>query len=78
MSLVSIEVIEGAFTSNEKATMLGAMTDVMARYEGESGRKNTVVTFTEIKSGDWGANGQPLTAQDVRPAGASAAVARRR
>jgi 4-oxalocrotonate tautomerase len=69
MSLVSIELIEGVFTSEEKAGIIRDLTAAIAPFEGEGGAKNTIVTIKEIKSGDWGANGQPLAAQDVRSPG---------
>jgi 4-oxalocrotonate tautomerase len=38
----------------------------MVTIEGENLRQATVVMIEEIKSGDWGFGGQPLTTADVK------------
>lgn len=37
----------------------------MVSVEGENMRALTWVIFEEVKSGDWGIAGNPVTAQDV-------------
>ncbi len=66
MPLVSIELIEGVFTSEEKQTMIKKVTDTMVSIEGENLREFTWVKINEIKQGDWGIGGNPLTANDIK------------
>ena len=66
MPLANIKVIEGVFTDNEKQQMIEKVTDAMVAVEGENIRDKTVVIIEEIKSGDWGVGGTPLTTQHVK------------
>src|SRR5262249_27978351 len=67
MSLMKVELIEGVFTADQKSQMIGNLTDVLVQFEGEQARETTVVLLSEVKSGDWGKGGVPLTAQAVMP-----------
>ena len=66
MPLVTIDLIEGVFTSEQKQTMIKTITDTMVAIEGENLRGVTWVKINEIKSGDWGIGGNCLTAEDVK------------
>lgn len=66
MPLVTIDLIEGVFTSEQKQTMIKTITDTMVAIEGENLRGVTWVKINEIKSGDWGIGGNCLTADDVK------------
>ena len=66
MPLVNVKVIEGVFTSDQKQEMIRKLTDTMVSIEGENLRPVTWVVVEEIKSGDWGIGGNPLTIDDVR------------
>ncbi|MEP1742747.1 MAG: tautomerase family protein [Kangiellaceae bacterium] len=66
MPLVSIELIEGVFSSEQKKDMIKKVTDTMVSIEGENLRQVTWVKVSEIKQGDWGIGGQTLTANDVK------------
>jgi len=66
MPLVSIELIEGVFSSEQKQDMIKKVTDTMVAIEGENLRGVTWVKVTEVKQGDWGIGGNTLTAADVR------------
>lgn len=66
MPLVSIELIEGVFSSEQKKDMIKKVTDTMVSIEGENLRQVTWVKVNEIKQGDWGIGGQTLTANDVK------------
>ncbi len=46
--------------------MIRKLTDAMVSIEGESLRRVTSVIIEEVKSGDWGLAGKPLTTQDVK------------
>ncbi|MEU1388184.1 MULTISPECIES: tautomerase family protein [unclassified Nonomuraea] len=66
MPLVNVKVIEGVFSATQKAEMVKKLTDAIVAIEGEHMRPLTVVVVEEIKSGDWGMGGQPITAADVK------------
>ena len=66
MPLVSIELIEGVFSSEQKKDMIKKVTDTMVSIEGENLRQVTWVKVSELKQGDWGIGGQTLTANDVK------------
>ncbi len=66
MPLVTVKVIEGVFTPAQKQEMIRKLTDTMVSIEGESFRPVTWVVVEEVKGGDWGIGGKPLTANDVK------------
>ena len=59
-------MIEGVFTPTQKQEMIRKLTDTMVSIEGENMRPVTVVVVEEVKSGDWGIGGNPLTTTDVK------------
>ena len=66
MPLVNVKVIEGAFSDAQKQEMVQDLTETMVSIAGENMRQVTWVVIEEIKSGDWGIGGQPLTTSDVK------------
>ena len=66
MPLVNVKLIEGVFTPTQKQEMIRKLTDTMVSIEGENMRRVTVVVIEEVKSGDWGIGGNPLTTNDVK------------
>ena len=66
MPLIQVKVIEGVFTEAQKREIVHKLTDAMVAIEGENMRPVTVVIVEEIKSGDWGIGGKPLTTADVK------------
>ncbi len=67
MPLVTIKVIEGVFTADQKQQMIDRVTDAMLSVEGESMRPVTWVLIDDnVKSGDWGIGGQGVTVEAVR------------
>ena len=66
MPLVNVKLIEGVFTSTQKQEMIRKLTDAMVSIEGENMRQVTSVVIDEVKSGDWGIGGNPLTTNDVK------------
>lgn len=66
MPLVNVRLIEGVFTPAQKQEMIRKLTDAMVAIEGENMRPVTVVIVDEVKSGDWGIGGKPLTTDDVK------------
>jgi 4-oxalocrotonate tautomerase len=65
MPMVNVKVIEGVFSDDQKHDMIEKLTDTMVDIEGENMRGVTWVVIDEVKSGDWGIGGQPLTTADV-------------
>jgi 4-oxalocrotonate tautomerase len=66
MPLVSVKIIEGVFSEGQKQDIVRKLTDTMVTIEGENMRQVTWVVVEEVKSGDWGMGGQPLTTSDVK------------
>jgi 4-oxalocrotonate tautomerase len=65
MPLVTVKVIEGVFTPEQKHEMIHRITDTMVEIEGENLRPVTWVLVEEVHSGDWGIAGNGLTTADV-------------
>jgi 4-oxalocrotonate tautomerase len=66
MPLVNVKLIEGVFTPAQKQEMIRRLTDAMVSVEGEAMRSVTWVTIEEVRSGDWGMAGIPVTVADVK------------
>jgi 4-oxalocrotonate tautomerase len=66
MPLLNVKIIEGVFNDAQKHEMVRKLTDTMVEIEGENMRGVTWVIVEEVKSGDWGIGGQPLTTDDVK------------
>jgi 4-oxalocrotonate tautomerase len=66
MPLVNVKCIEGVFSDRQKTQLIEKLTDAMVSIEGESLRPVTWVVIEEVKSGDWGIGGKPLTTEDVK------------
>jgi 4-oxalocrotonate tautomerase len=72
MPLLNVKLIEGVFTDDQKRDMIEKLTDTMVEIEGENMRGVTWVVIDEVKSGEWGLGGQPLTTEDVHALAAGA------
>ena len=66
MPLVQVKLIEGVFSQAQKQEIIKKLTDTMVSIEGENMRPVTWVVVEEVKSGDWGIGGQPMTTADVK------------
>ena len=66
MPLINVKLIEDVFTPEQKHRIVEELTDAMVAIEGEAMRPVTWVVVEEVRSGDWGIAGKPLTTQDVR------------
>ena len=66
MPLINIKVIEGVFSAEQKTQIIRNVTNAMLEIEGEAMRSVTWTVVEEVKSGDWGIAGKPLTTADVR------------
>jgi 4-oxalocrotonate tautomerase len=71
MPLINVTLIEGVFDDDQKRSMIEKLTDTMVEIEGENMRSVTSVIIDEVKSGDWGLGGQPLTTEAVQALAAS-------
>jgi 4-oxalocrotonate tautomerase len=66
MPLVQVKLIEGVFSQAQKQEIIKKLTDTMVSIEGENMRPVTWVVVEEVKSGEWGIGGQPMTTDDVK------------
>ena len=73
MPLINVKLIEDVFTPEQKRRIVEELTDAMVVIEGESMRQVTWVVVEEVRSGDWGIAGRPLTTQGVRALAAAPA-----
>jgi 4-oxalocrotonate tautomerase len=73
MPLINVKIIEDVFTPEQKHRIVEELTDAMVAIEGEAMRPVTWVVVEEVRSGDWGIAGKPLTTQDVRALAAAPA-----
>ena len=65
MPLINVKLIEEVFTPAQKREIVERLTDAMVSVEGENMRPVTWVIVEEVRSGDWGIDGKPLTTGDV-------------
>jgi 4-oxalocrotonate tautomerase len=66
MPLINVKVIEGVFSTEQKTQIIRNLTNAMVEIEGEAMRSVTWTVLEEVRSGDWGIAGKPLTTADVR------------
>ena len=66
MPLINVKLIEDVSIPEQKGRIVEELTDAMVAIEGENMRPVTWVVVEEVRSGDWGIAGKPLTTQDVR------------
>jgi len=65
MPLVEIKLVEGVFSEAQKHEMIERITEVMVDIEGENLRNYTTVIVEEVKSGDWGMGGCPMSTEAI-------------
>lgn len=66
MPLIQVKLIEEVFTPQQKQQMISKITDAMVAIEGENMRKVTWVIIEDVKSGEWGIGGQPISTEAVK------------
>ncbi len=66
MPFINVKVIEGVFDASQKRKIVEKLTDAMVAIEGENMRSVTWCVVEEVRSGDWGIAGTPLTTADVK------------
>jgi len=72
--LIQVKLIENVFTADQKQQIVRRLTDALVEIEGENMRPVTWCVVEEVKSGDWGIAGDPLTTQDVQALAAGVGV----
>jgi 4-oxalocrotonate tautomerase len=75
MPLINVKLVEGVFDAATKQRIVRDLTEAMVAIEGENMRPVTWVLVEELKSGDWGIAGNPLTIADVKALAAGSPVA---
>ena len=66
MPLIQVTLIEEVFTHAQKKQMIHKLTDAMVEVEGEAMRGVTWVVIQDVRSGEFGIGGQPMTTAAVR------------
>jgi 4-oxalocrotonate tautomerase len=66
MPLINVRLIEGVFSHDQKQQIIRKLTDAMVEIEGEAMRPVTWTVVEEVKSGEWGIGGKPLTTGEVK------------
>ena len=66
MPLINVKLIEGVFDASQKQQIVRDLTDALVAIEGENMRPVTWCVVEEVRSGDWGIAGNPLTTEDVK------------
>ena len=66
MPIINVKLIEGVLTPKQKQDVVTKLTDTMVSIEGENTRPATVVVIEEVKSGEWGIGGNPITTNHVK------------
>ena len=74
MPLVNVKLVEGVFSGEQKRQIVRSLTEAMVAIEGETMRPVTWVIVEEVKSGDWGIAGNPLSTADVKALAAGSPV----
>jgi len=72
MPFVEVKSIEGVFSAEQKAQVIGEITNVFARIKNEEFAKGTWVVVNELRNGDWGEGGSVLKADEVPDSSATA------
>jgi 4-oxalocrotonate tautomerase len=75
MPLIQVRLIEEVFSPQQKRQIIEKLTDAMVAVEGENMRGVTWVTIEDVKSGDWGIGGKPLTTEAVKALAADRSAA---
>jgi 4-oxalocrotonate tautomerase len=65
MPLIQVRLLEKVLTSSQKKQIITKLTDAMVSIEGENARPVTWVVIDEVRSGEWGIGGKPLTTEDA-------------
>jgi 4-oxalocrotonate tautomerase len=65
MPLIQVKLLEGVFDATAKKQIISRITDAMVSVQGENMRPVTWVLIEEVRSGEWGIGGNPMTTEAV-------------
>ncbi len=74
MPLVTIDLIEDVFTTDQKADLIDRVTEAVIAVEGEALRSVTWVRINEFAGGNWAIGGQKLSAKEIHAMAAGKAA----
>lgn len=63
---IQVKCIESSLTVAQKTAMIERLTEAVLSVTGKHLRSIVMVAIDEVKSGDCGIGGKPLTTEDVR------------
>ena len=66
MPIVTVQLMEGVLTKEQKKSLMDGITDAVTRVYGPPMRLFMHVVLEEIKAGDWIAAGNQITPERVR------------
>jgi len=66
MPLVQIKGISGVLDLDQKQEIIQKVTDAIVSVEGEGIRPLIWVIIEDVKSGEWGVGGDPVTTEKVQ------------
>ena len=66
MPIVTVQLMEGVLTNEQKKSLMDGITDAVTRVYGPPMRMFMHVVIEEIKAGDWIAAGNQITPDRVR------------
>lgn len=66
MPLIQVSLVEGVFTPKQKREMIVKLTDAVVSIAGENMRQVIWVVVEEVRSGEWGLGGEPLTTEAIK------------
>ncbi len=64
--MIQIKLIDDVFTPGQKRELSGKLTNAEVTIKGESMRPVTWVLLEDVRRGNWGIAGQPMTTQVAR------------
>ena len=65
MPLIQVKLIEEVLTPAQKKEIITSLTEAMVKIEGENMKPVTWVIIEEVRSGEWGIGGRPMTTDAV-------------
>lgn len=66
MSIITVKLIDGTLSPEQKQRLAKNLTDALVAIEGEAMRPVTCCIVEDIRDGQWSIGGQPLRRKDVR------------
>jgi 4-oxalocrotonate tautomerase len=66
MPIVTVQLMEGVLTTEQKKSLMDGITDAVTKVYGPPMRLFMHVVLEEIKAGDWIGAGDPITPERVR------------